>query len=316
MISTDIAKAINLLKQDGVIGLPTETVYGLAGNAFSEKAVQKIFELKERPFCNPLIVHIKSVDYLSIIAQDIPKIAYQLAERFWPGPLTMILKKKAIVPNLVTSNHDTVAVRIPNHPVALELLNLLDFPLAAPSANPFTTISPTKPEHVQNYFGDQLEIILDGGSCDKGLESTIVGFEGERLIIYRLGSLSKEELFGKGKEVHLFNQSESKPISPGMLRKHYAPRTPMYLTNNPSELSKSFEGKNIGYLLYHQKLENRPSDSQFVLSSIKDLNEAAQNLYAVMHQMDQQGFDLIIAERFPSKGLGATINDKLERASQ
>ena len=167
MITTDLDTAKKALDANDIIAIPTETVYGLAGNAFSETAIKKIFELKQRPFYNPLIVHIKSAAYLNEVAFDVPEIAFQLAAKFWPGPLTLILKKLPKIPDLVTAGKETVGIRMPNHPLTLELLAKLDFPLAAPSANPFGSISPTSAPHVDNYFKETLEVILDGGEMRK-----------------------------------------------------------------------------------------------------------------------------------------------------
>ena len=194
MITTDIKKAKKALKKNKLVAIPTETVYGLAGNAYDESALVEIFKLKNRPFYNPLIIHIKSASSITDVAIDIPESAMILAEKFWPGPLTLVLKKQPHISDLITAGKDTVAVRVPNHPVALELLDKLDFPLAAPSANPFGSISPTNADHVFNYFGGKLEVILDGGECEKGLESTIIGFEENQPILYRHGSISSEEI--------------------------------------------------------------------------------------------------------------------------
>jgi L-threonylcarbamoyladenylate synthase len=185
--TTNIATAAQALIKDEIIAIPTETVYGLAGNAYSENALKKIFELKKRPFYNPLIVHIKSTQFLDMVATDIPDMARKLAEEFWPGSLTLVLKKQSHIPDIVTAGKETVAVRVPNHPVALALLEKLEFPLAAPSANPFGSISPTTAMHVSNYFKENLEIILDGGACQNGIESTIIGFENNQPILYRHG---------------------------------------------------------------------------------------------------------------------------------
>ena len=171
MITTNISKASKELLIDGIIVMPTETVYGLAGNAYSDNAIKKIFDLKKRPYYNPLIVHIKAASYLSKVAVEVPDVALKLAEKFWPGPLTLVLKKQSNISDLVTAGKDTVGVRVPNHPVALELLKSIEFPLAAPSANPFGSISPTNANHVLNYFGESLHIILDGGECERGIES-------------------------------------------------------------------------------------------------------------------------------------------------
>lgn len=316
MITKDLNLAKEILTNKNLIAIPTETVYGLAGNAFSKTAVKKIFELKKRPLFNPLIVHIKSVEYLQEIATDIPASALKLAENFWPGPLTLVLNKKEIVPNIVTANKNTVAVRIPNHPVALQLLEELEFPLAAPSANPFSTISPTTPEHVQNYFGNELEAILDGGICERGIESTIIGFEGEQPIIYRLGSLSVEEIEEKVGKVFTINKDDNAPLAPGMMSRHYAPRTEMVLTPDLKETIKNYAGKRVGILAFHKMLPTINANNQEVLTETGDLQEAARNLYAAMHRLDNQKLDVIIAERLLDIGLGKTINDKLERATK
>ena len=184
IISKDISKAVALLNNEELVAIPTETVYGLAGNIYSEKTIKAIFETKQRPFFNPLIVHIPSIDHLEEIVACIPEKAKLLAESFWPGPMTLVLKKKSTIPNVITAGKDTVAVRIPNHPTTLELLNRLDFPLAAPSANPFNRISPTTAQHVEDYFKDKIKMVLDGGACKIGIESTIIGFENEEPVIY------------------------------------------------------------------------------------------------------------------------------------
>ena len=232
MITKDIQKAKKVLTNEGIVAIPTETVYGLAGNAYSDEALKKIFILKNRPFYNPLIVHIKSASALNQIAQEIPDAAKKLAEKFWPGPLTLVLKRLDHISDIVTSGKDTVAVRVPNHPLTLKLLEKLDFPLAAPSANPFGSISPTSAEHVSNYFDKELEVILDGGNCEKGIESTIIGFENNEPILYRHGSISIEEIEKVIGKVATLTKMEAKPNAPGMLLRHYAPKTETFLTNN------------------------------------------------------------------------------------
>ena len=316
MLINDINKAKDILENNGLVAIPTETVYGLAGNAYNEIAIKKIFELKQRPFYNPLIVHLKDVSSIYAVATDIPEIALKLAEKFWPGPLTLILNKQPQVSNLITAGKNTVAVRIPNHPVTLALLDTLDFPLCAPSANPFGSISPTNAKHVFDYFGEGIEAILDGGQCEKGVESTIIGFENGNPILYRHGSISVEEIekiTGKlGKHVN----SDDAPNAPGMLSKHYAPMTDTYLTTDVPSLIETFKGKRIGILLFNEPTQNTQIYYQELLSVSGDFNEAAKNLYAAMHRLDQKKLDVIIAERLPDIGLGKTINDKLERASK
>ena len=316
MLTTDIYKAKEVLLKNELVAIPTETVYGLAGNAYSESALKKIFKLKNRPFYNPLILHISSVNYLKEVAVNIPKIALKLAEEFWPGPLTLVLQKKSHISDLITSSKDTVAVRVPNHPVALALLNKLDFPIAAPSANPFGSISPTNAEHVFNYFGEAINVILDGGECEKGLESTIIGFENNNPILYRHGAISLEEIEKIVGKLIITTNSDNSPNAPGMLSRHYAPTTDTYLTNNIAELIKCFEGRKIGLLLFKNHLQNKNIFHQEILSKTGDFNEAAKNLYAAMHRLDQNKLDVILAERLPDKGLGKTINDKLERATK
>ena len=316
MITTDINKAKEILLKNELIAIPTETVYGLAGNAYNETALKEIFKLKNRPFYNPLIVHLKSASCISDVAIDIPESALILAEKFWPGPLTLVLKKQPYISDLITAGKDTVAVRVPNHPIALALLNKLDFPLAAPSANPFGSISPTNAGHVFNYFGGKIEVILEGGECEKGLESTIIGFENNQPILYRHGSISVEEIEKTTGKLSIITNSEKTPNSPGMLSRHYAPKTDTYLTNNISELLKCFKGKKIGLLVFKNQLHDKSIIHEEILSKSGDFNEAAKNLYAAMHRLDQKKLDVIIAERLPDIGLGKTMNDKLERATK
>lgn len=314
MITNNIEKAKQQLINNNIVAIPTETVYGLAGNAFNEEALKKIFILKKRPFYNPLIVHIKSVDYLKNIADEIPETAIKLANKFWPGPLTLVLKKKSIVPELVTAGKATVAVRVPNHPLTLDLLNRLDFPLAAPSANPFSKISPTCAEHVFNYFEDKLEVILDGGKCKNGIESTIIGFENNEAILYRHGSIAVEEIEKLIGKVKIAKSENKNPTAPGMLTRHYAPITATHLTDNVTELIKEFEGKKIGLLLFKNPIESDSNFVQEILSPKGNLKVAAKKLYAALHRLDNRNLDLIIAEKFPDEALGKTINDRLQRA--
>jgi L-threonylcarbamoyladenylate synthase len=317
MISNDIEEAIKELRSNNIIGLPTETVYGLAGNAYSEVAIEKIFALKQRPLYNPLIVHIKSAEYLPAVAVDIPQKAQLLADTFWPGPMTLVLRKKSRIPNIVTAGKDTVAVRVPSHKIALDLLRQIDFPLAAPSANPFGSISPTSALHVFNYFEDRLKVILDGGECQRGIESTIIGFDNDEPVIYRLGSLSLdliENLLGPIKiKMH---SVENVPEAPGMLSRHYAPSTETYLSDNIDELIEQHSNKRIGLLLFKNYKDGIVREQQQILSHRGDTQEAAKNLYAAMHHLDSLNLDVIIAERLPDIGFGRTLNDKLKRASK
>lgn len=313
MITKDIQKAIEALQNDELIALPTETVYGLAGNAYNESAIKKIFELKKRPLYNPLIVHLHSVAQLKEVAREIPEKAKILAEKFWPGSLTLVLKKRAHIPDLVTAGKDTVAVRVPQHLVALALLEQLDFPLVAPSANPFGSISPTSPQHVWNYFQDKLPVILDGGDCSNGVESTIIGFQGDEAVLYRHGSVSVEEIEQVIGKIEMITRNDTTPDAPGMLSKHYAPKTKIILTENIENEIQKNSGKRIGALIFKNQTKTAIA-YQEVLSAKGDLKEASKNLYAALHRLDAMDLDIIIAERLPYSGLGITINDRLNRA--
>lgn len=315
-ISTDIEMAAMRLKNNEVIAIPTETVYGLAGNIFNDETLQKIYELKKRPLFNPLIVHIKSMDDLPTIAVDIPEKALKLAEKFWPGPLTLVLKKQPSISAIVTAGKQTVAVRVPNHPTVLALLHQIDFPLAAPSANPFGSISPTSAQHVADYFKETLAFVLDGGNCERGVESTIVGFLNDEPILYRHGSISVEEIESVIGDIKILTQNDDAPEAPGMLLKHYAPKTKTILTANIQEEIKLFSDKKMGLLLFQQQIDAPFIKHQEVLSVQGDLSEAAANLYAALHRLDKCNLDLILAEKFPETGLGKTINDRLERATK
>jgi L-threonylcarbamoyladenylate synthase len=315
IISKDIQKAIALLTNEELVAIPTETVYGLAGNIFSEKAIKSIFETKKRPFFNPLIVHISSVDELETIVSEIPEKARILANTFWPGSLTLVLKKQKNIPDIITGGKDTVAVRVPNHPLTLELLGKLPFPLAAPSANPFNQISPTKPEHVARYFKNELKLVLDGGACKNGIESTIIGFENGEPIIYRLGALALEEIEAIVGKVEIKNKKEENPDAPGMLDKHYSPSTFTVLTTDITSEIKKHPTKKIGVLAFNSSFKTDEIFTEIILSKTSDLHEAASKLYDALHELDHLNLDVIIAEKLPETGLGKSMNDRLERAA-
>ena len=316
LISKDITRAVDILNQEELVAIPTETVYGLAGNIYSEKAIKAIFEMKKRPFFNPLIVHIHSIVQLEDLVQEVPEKARILANKFWPGSLTMVLKKKITVPDLITAGKDSVAVRIPDHPVALELLKSLDFPLAAPSANPFGCISPTNAIHVADYFQNILPMVLEGGNCRNGIESTIIGFENGEPVLYRLGSISLESIENVIGKIQVKNKEEVAPNAPGMLSRHYAPSTTTYLENDVRNFIKQFPNQRIGLLTFKDKIENASVVYQEVLSEKGDLKEATSNLYAALHRLDKMNLDLIVTEKFPDFELGKSINDRLERATK
>jgi L-threonylcarbamoyladenylate synthase len=316
IISKDIAKAVEILNNHDVVAIPTETVYGLAGNMYSEHAIRKIFEIKQRPLFNPLIVHIHSIAQIDDIASEFPDKAKVLAKAFWPGHLTLVLKKKESVPDVITAGKDTVAIRIPNHPVTLSLLKNLSFPLAAPSANPFGSISPTSAMHVEGYFKNSLSMILEGGDCKNGIESTIIGFENDEAVLYRLGSIPIEDIQRVIGEVRVKNKKDTAPNAPGMLARHYAPKTRTYLVEDAEYFVKAHSDKKIGVLKFDKEMKSANIEHVEVLSKKGDLTEAASKLYNALHKLDTLHLDMIVAEKFPDFGLGASINDRLERATK
>jgi L-threonylcarbamoyladenylate synthase len=315
MIGQDVAYAAQLLTAGQLVGLPTETVYGLAANALNTKAVAEIFRVKDRPTFDPLIVHVAGPEHLPRYVQGtLPPLAWALAQAFMPGPLTLLLPRAALVPDLVTSGLDRVALRAPAHPLAQQLLAQLDFPLAAPSANPFGYISPTTAAHVAAQLGGQIPYILDGGPCQIGLESTIVGFEAGQPVVYRQGGLSIEALEAVAGPVVVRAHSSSNPQAPGMLQSHYAPRVPLKLGHLPSLLA-THAGARAGVLAFTQHFTEVPAAWQIALSPTGDLAQAAQQLFGAMRYLDGLGLDLILAELLPEQGLGRAINDRLRRAA-
>lgn len=315
-ISNDIGLAADFLRQGELVGIPTETVYGLAANALDSRAVLKIFEAKQRPSFDPLIVHIASIAEMDKYAFVPFELCRILAEHFWPGPLTIVLPKKPIIPDEVTSGLDTVGIRVPAHPVTLELLKQLEFPLAAPSANPFGYISPTRPDHVQDQLGKEVSLILDGGDSEFGVESTIVEVISETEVrVLRWGGLDEQLLKSLNITVTANTHSSSNPTAPGMLLSHYAPRKPFY-TGTISELLKIHQGKKIAVLQYlPNTIESNSNIEYHALTSSGDLKEASHHLFALMRKLDQSDNDVILAEYVPERGLGKAINDRLRRAS-
>lgn len=313
-IGKDILKAKNYLEKDDLVAIPTETVYGLAANALNPIAVAKIFEAKERPTFDPLIVHTHSLKEVYGFVSNIHPALLKLAERFWPGPLTLLLPKKEMIPNLVTSGLDRVGVRVPNHSLTLELLAQLNFPLAAPSANPFGYISPTTAKHVEKQLGIKIPYILDGGSCAVGLESTIVGEENGDIVIYRLGGLSIDEIESVVGKVSVQLNQSSNPKAPGQLKSHYAPKKPVHI-GNFKELPAKFFDKKIGAIVFGNDIKLNETIVVKNLSASKNYQEAAVNLFSFLRELDEADVDVIIAELLPEQGLGLAINDRLKRAA-
>ncbi len=298
-----IPEAVSLLGEGLPVALPTETVYGLAADALSPQACARIFEAKERPLSDPLIVHLPSIDWLSRVALPSP-LALKLAETFWPGPLTLVLPRQPSIPDIVTAGQDTVAIRMSAHRIFQEVVQTFGKPLAAPSANRFGRISPTCAAHVMSELEGRIGLILDGGACTHGIESTIVHVLEDRLQILRPGPITEDELSAFAPVFH----GPAGVASPGGLKSHYAPRTKLVIEQKPRP-----RGPRNGLLSWSQ------SGKGFLrteyLSRSKDLREAAANLYGAMRRLDEAGLDLIIAEGLPESGIGAAIMERLCKAA-
>lgn len=314
-LGTDIARAKSILDEGGLVAIPTETVYGLAANALDETAVSKIFEAKNRPSFDPLIVHTDRIEKVEQFVRSIPQKARQLAESFWPGPMTILLEKRQIVPDLTTSGLNSVACRLPNHELTLALLETLDYPVAAPSANPFGYVSPTSAQHVAEQLGEKIDYILDGGESRVGIESTIISFLEEMPKVLRLGGLAVEEIEDVIGSVSVATHSSSKPAAPGMLKSHYAPRKTIVLKDDISFQNIS-DFSQFGTLLFQSPLEEIDMKDQFILSKEGDLKEAAKNLFKGLRTLDENpDIHTIITEFVPNIGLGRAINDRIKRAT-
>jgi len=298
MITNNIADILNALLKGEVVGLPTETVYGLAANAFNEEAIEKIYSLKKRPISNPLILHTHSIKEVEKYTHSNSNKILEIAKAYWPGPLTVLLEKKESIPNIVTAGSKYVAFRIPSHPLFLEVLQNVSYPIAAPSANPYQKISPTSANHVFEYFGENISYILDGGNCNFGIESTIIGMENEELIIYRQGAITYEQLKKKHKNIR-FNEIETtKIITSGMSKKHYAPNTKVILVDSIETYIQNNKDLKIGVLEFGKL----------------DINTIAKNYYQKLNELDKAGYDVIVAKKFKNSGIGRALNDKIERA--
>jgi L-threonylcarbamoyladenylate synthase len=291
----NLDRAAQLLRGGKLVAFPTETVYGLGANALDTGAVSQIYQAKQRPFASPLIVHVAQKCMARSLTAEWPATAESLAAKFWPGPLTMVLKKAAVVPDLVTAGLDSVGVRIPSHPVALELIRRAGVPIAAPSANLFGQISPTTPNHVWKSLGERVDLILDGGPTQIGIESTVVSLHRNPPVVLRPGMISLAELehvTGKKWEVEVDRPHIAE--SPGLYPKHYAPRTPFFVLG-----ANSAEPKGRGRIL------KMPSDR----------NEYAASLYSELHKADGEGWDWIAVEEPPETPDWAGIRDRLQRAA-
>ncbi|MBL7902658.1 MAG: threonylcarbamoyl-AMP synthase [Bacteroidia bacterium] len=314
-IGKNTALAAQFLREGKLVAIPTETVYGLAALASDQKAVLSVFEAKKRPSFDPLILHFHSIEAIQPYAELKDGPLLKLAQHFWPGPLSLLLPKTPLVPDLVTSGLEKVAVRIPKQALTLALLKELNAPLAAPSANPFGYISPTKAEHVRKQLGDKVSYILDGGDCEVGLESTIIGLEEGRVCVYRLGGLSLEDIESVCGKVDLSLNVSSNPKAPGQLKSHYAPKKPLFF-GDVTELTQLHKTKKLSIICFGGIAHSNEQPKQVLdLSPKKDLREAAMNLFAMLRAADESDTEVILAQTLPDKGLGRAINDRLKRAS-
>jgi L-threonylcarbamoyladenylate synthase len=308
-----VERAVAALRSGETVAVPTETVYGLAADALNAEAVAKIFEAKERPRFDPLIVHLPDARWLpqlADIASDAEGMVHALTDRFWPGPLTLVLPRRAVVPDIVTAGLPNVALRMSAHPVLADILKTFDKPIAAPSANRFGRISPTAAAHVVEELDGRIPLIIDGGPAAHGLESTIVAVRAGRLELLRRGPITAEQL---RELADVIEPTGGAIEAPGQLPSHYAPRTPLVICDDVANFTG--DGARCGLLAFREA----PGGDEFavtrILSPRGDLREAAAQLFRCLRELDASGVDKIIAERVPEEGLGAAIMDRLRRAS-
>lgn len=307
----DIEHAARIISDGGLVAFPTETVYGLGANALNPVAVAKIFEAKERPTFDPLIVHIASLDDLKKLTSELDEKVMFLAERFWPGPLTMVLPKSNLVPDLVTSDLPTVGIRMPDHPVALELIRRAGCPIAAPSANKFGQLSPTTAAHVRKQL-PHIDYILDGGKTAVGIESTIVSVEADKCVVLRPGRITPEEIRAALPGVEVESKAlNDKIVAPGLLKSHYSPKKPLFILSNETQLPDH------SGLILHSNAETPLNAARIVRTSEnKSLLEVASGLFAALHTLeDDPEISQIWIEAVPETGLGIAIMDRMKKAA-
>jgi L-threonylcarbamoyladenylate synthase len=312
--SEAVAEAVELLREGAAVALPTETVYGLAADALRADAVTKIFAAKERPRFDPLIIHLPDKEWVArvaVVEESASALFEQLSDRFWPGPLTFVMTRRAVIPDIVAAGLETVAVRISSQPVFAEVIRSFGGPLAAPSANRFGRISPTAASHVLEELDGRIPLIVDGGPTAHGLESTIVALRNNRIEILRRGPVSAEQLSEFGETI--FIGPAAHPEAPGQLPSHYAPLTPLKLIDDAASFACP-PGKRCG-LLSWKSSGHAGFSTVRQLSGEGDLEEAAANLFRCLRELDAENLDLIVAEKVPEKGLGAAIMDRLRRAA-
>lgn len=309
IVGVDIDHAASIIANGGIVAFPTETVYGLGANALNPNAVAKVFALKERPSFDPLIVHIASAESITLLSSCNDPRVFQLAERFWPGPLTIVVPKSTVVPGIVTSDLDTVGIRMPNHPIALELIKKSGCVIAAPSANKFGRVSPTRAEHVLKQL-PEVDYILDGGRTTVGIESTVITLDEEGFIILRHGAITHSHLAQVLKP-----SGAHKPLkglaSPGLLKSHYSPNKPLYIAG---ETSKPIDPSRAGYIAFGKKPEGNYKRVEY-LSETGDMVEAAAHLFEKIHAFEDSDVEYIVADPVPEVGIGIAIMDRLRKAA-
>ncbi|MFM8475821.1 MAG: L-threonylcarbamoyladenylate synthase [Planctomycetaceae bacterium] len=318
VVGQDLARAAELLQAGRLVAIPTETVYGLAADALNPAAVAEVFEAKQRPAFDPLIVHVPERSAAASLVLNFPPLAERLADAFWPGPLTLVLPRRHCIPDLVTSGLPGVGIRVPAHRLTLQLLRQVQRPLAAPSANPFGGISPTTPQHVLDGLGGRVDYILDGGPCAVGVESTVVSLMQPQPQLLRPGGISLEELERVAGAVtpppQQAGDDDAAQPAPGMLSRHYAPRTLLLLLDEPS-VARPVPGRRCGLLTWGEFPEEGGFDRIAWLGPGSDLRICAANFFAGLRDLDSFGLDVIIARLFPERGLGRALNDRLRRAA-
>lgn len=306
----NISTGADLIHRGGLVAFPTETVYGLGADGLNPVAAAGIFGAKRRPFFDPLILHITEIDTLFSLADTPPRQVLILAEKFWPGPLTIVVHKRNHIPDIITSGLDTVAIRMPDHPVALKLIKAAGTPVAAPSANRFGSISPTSAQHVEKQLHDSDGIILDGGTCRIGIESTIICASANGVALLRPGGIPVE-LIEETAGIKVTRPVQTgQPGAPGQMPYHYSPEKPLYLVDRITE-----DVADAGLMFFRKPEFQYPPDRSLILSETGDLREAAANLFAHLHRLDSMNITAIYAERLPETGIGLAIMDRLNRAS-
>ncbi len=307
-----VSAAADMIREGKLVAFPTETVYGLGTNARDAVAVAALFESKGRPRFDPVIVHVASREAVDALCGFVPPLARRLMEDLWPGPLTLVLPKSEAVPDIVTAGGEWVGVRMPDHPVALELIRRASVPVAAPSANRFGMLSPTEPSHVLQQVGERIDAVLDGGKTPVGVESTVVRVVGECLELLRPGGVPVETL-RRYAPVGPPEEGGGKLLSPGMTKKHYAPSVPLILVDAADDISSP--SPNAGLLAFRAVPAGGGFARVEVLSPRGSLREAAANLFSCLHRLQSSGVSVIYAEKVPEKGVGLAVMDRLRRAS-